>query len=56
VTQQSGPGFEDARSPTPPPRRPTGPLLFVIVLSIVVMAFAVLLVIWMYWLGGVIPG
>jgi hypothetical protein len=27
----------------------------VIVLSGVVMGFAILLVIWMYWLGGVLP-
>ena len=53
MTQPTGP--ERRRTPTPSPRRPTGPLLFVIVLSGVVMGFAVLLVIWMYWLGGVLP-
>ena len=56
MTQATGPTAQNGRTPTPSPRRPTGPLLFVIVLSGIVMGFAVLLVIWMYWLGGVLPG
>ena len=55
MTQPSGPGTQHGLTPTPNPRRPTGPLLFVIALSGIVMGFAVLLVIWMYWLGGVLP-
>lgn len=36
--------------------RPAGPLLFVLVISGVVMAVALALVVWLYWLGGVLPG
>ncbi|MFN8629540.1 MAG: hypothetical protein U0838_04230 [Chloroflexota bacterium] len=36
-------------------RGPSGPLLFVLVISAVVMAIAVLVAVWMYWLGGALP-
>ena len=37
-------------------RRPSGPLLFMLTISGVVIGFAVLVAVWMYWLGGVAPG
>ncbi len=35
--------------------RPSPALLFVIVLTAVVMAAAVLVAVWMYWLEGAVP-
>lgn len=46
--------------PREPPKtgqqRPTGALLFVLVISGVVLGVALLLGVWMYWLGGFLPG
>jgi hypothetical protein len=33
----------------------TGRMLFVLILTIAVMVFAVLIAVWMYWLGGQLP-
>lgn len=47
----------DPREPRQTGRpRPSGSLLFVLVISGVVMAIAVLVAVWMYWLGGALPG
>jgi hypothetical protein len=42
--------------PDPAPRRPTGALLFMLVISAVVISVAVLVAVWMYWLNGLLPG
>jgi uncharacterized membrane protein len=44
------------RTPKPASPRPSGSLLFVLVISAVVMVVAVLVAVWMYWLSGVVPG
>jgi len=48
---------EERASVPEPARRGMSPaLLFVIVLSAVVMAVAVLVAVWMYWLAGAVLG
>jgi hypothetical protein len=48
----------DERAPGPKPerKRMSPALLFVIVLSAFVMAVAVLVAVWMYWLAGAVLG
>ena len=39
-----------------PSRRPSGALIFLLAVSAVVIGFAALVAVWMYWLGGFVPG
>ena len=54
TTHPDEPREERARVPAPARRRMSPALLFVIVLSAIVMAVAVLVAVWMYWLAGAV--